>query len=197
MLRSLSLATLVAAALALAPADVAAQCTNLVGNPPPQFEQYFPNFAKLAYRSNGPGNSDDKVILKKSVVWSPGFAFDPVNTHTVHITLRRNNLAGPVLWSTSIPPSALLWTQTNRGWKYSDPATTANGVRRIKIFDYGVGSYLIKKLVAINTNVTNAPLNPATDNVHALIEIEAAGVGMCLEGATYSCRGNGNSQRCS
>ncbi len=186
----------IAAALAvilLSAGVLRAQCPNITGNPPPQTEQYAANLVKLRYLGTGPGFNDDRPMLKKSLVQT-GFVFNPVTTHNVHVTFRLNSATGPTLWSASIPAGPL-WTQVGNKWFFNDPATTY-GVRRAKIIDLGGGGYVIVYFRGRNTNVTNAPILPGTDNVYAIIEFEQSGSGLCYGGITMQCTGSGNTQTC-
>lgn len=171
-----------------------AQCTNLTGNPAPTAEQYAANFIKLNYLPSGPGGGDDRPTLKKSAFTAPSLAFDPLTTHTVHVTMTVNTVGGPVLWSTSIPPSPTLWTNVGNKWMFNDPATTY-GVRKAKVVSYPGGFYVIVKLLGRNTNIANAPV-AATDSAHVLVEIESGGTGICYDGGTAPCTTAGNTQTC-
>lgn len=185
----------VLALVAAAPLAVRAQCTNLTGSPAPTAEQYAANLIKLSYLPTGPGSGDDRPILKKSLFTAPSLAFDPLTTHTLHVTMTKNTLGGPLLWSTSIPPSSTLWTNVGNKWVFSDPATTY-GVRKIKVVSFPGGAYVITKLLGRNTNISNAPVAAGVDNAHVLVEIEAGGTGICYDGDTGACTGTGNTQTC-
>lgn len=189
MLKHLVLSAAVLLAPLLLPATTNAQCTNLTGSPAPTPSYYLANRVRLAYRSNGPGFGDDRLVWKKADFGVPP-GFDPINTHSMHVTVRKNGIAGPVLWSTSIPPSNL-WAATGPWFRFRDPATTY-GVRMIRLPQVGGPMRAFK---ARNVNITNAPLVPGVDTLHVLIEIESGGVGVCFEG-TATCVGSGNSQRC-
>jgi hypothetical protein len=109
--------------------------------------------------------------------------------------MRVNTISGLTLWSTNIPPSATLWSQTGNKWTFNDPATTY-GVRQIKVIGIVGGAYVIAKMKGRNTNIGNAPVVAGTDAAHVLVEIEAAGAGVCYDGATAPCTGSGNTQKC-
>jgi hypothetical protein len=192
---SFATATAIALAILCAPAFAHAQCTNLSGSPAPTPETYAANLVLLKYLNTGPGSGDDRPLLKKSVFSAPSLTFDPQNVHSVHITYSLNTVGGPVMWTTSIPPSVTLWTQSGTAWNFSDPATTY-GVRKMKIRDYGGGLFIITKMVGRNTNITNAPVVPGADNVYVMVEIESGGVGICYGGVTIACAGSGNTQKC-
>ena len=193
--RGLLAVSAVALGTLLVPVFASAQCSNLTGNPAPTPEVYAANAVKLSYLPSGPGGGDDRPLLKKSPFMDPSLAFDPQNLHSVHVTYRLNSIAGPVMWTTTIPPSLALWTQVGSAWNFSDPATTY-GVRKLKIRDYGGGLFIIVKLIGRNTNISNAPVVAGVDNVHVMVEIESGGVGTCYDGATSICLGSGNTQKC-
>ena len=179
----------------LAPMAARAQCSNLSGNPVPTPQPFASNLVKLRYLPTGPGFNDDRPLLKKSPFLAPSLLFDPINTHTVHVTFRKNTVTGPIMWTANIPPSTTLWSHTGSIFTFKDPATTF-GVRKVKILSFPGGGYIIRFVKGMNTNITNAPLVPNTDNVYVMVEIEAAGVGTCYGGVTTRCRGNGNRQKC-
>lgn len=199
-LRVHAFSIVVALTLAL-PELVHAQCSNLTGNPVPQPEQYAANLVKLKYLATGPGFGDDRPEIQKSLFNAPSLSFDPLTTHSVHFTLRKNTIAGPVMWTASVPPSGTLWTMTllpngNTRWRYNDPSATF-GLKKAQIIQYGVGGAFVWTYARfVNQNVTNAPLAPGVDGVHLLVEIESGGVGACYDGVTAPCTGGGNTQTC-
>lgn len=190
-----SAAALVALGLWISSTAASAQCSNITGNPAPTPETYAANFVKLAYLGTGPGSNDDRPLIKKIPFYDPALSFDPQNLHTVHVTMRVNTISGATMWTTSIPPSLSMWNQSGNAWIFNDPTTTY-GVRKIVLRDYGMGVYIIVKLVGRNTNILNAPLLPGSDNVHLMYEIENGGTGACFDGASSSCVGSGNTQKC-
>jgi len=176
--------------------------TNLTGSPAPQPEEYAANHVKLKYLNTGPGSGDDRPEINKSLFVAPGLEFDPLTTHTVHFTLKENTIAGPVMWTATVPPSATLWTVTVLGngnirWRYNDPTATF-GLKKAQIIRYASFPDLHVWTYArfVNQNVTNAPLTPNVDNAHLMIEIQNGGVGVCYDGASNRCTGNGNTQNC-
>ena len=194
---ALAAITLVATIPSLASAQ--ALCTNMTGLQTAVFEQWMPNGFILRLGSNGPGGGDDRIILRKTVFHSAGGPFfDPVSTHNLHITLRKNSHNGPILWSASLP-AGTNWNQTASVFRYADPTTSNNGVRLAKIRDYGGGQYIGIRHVIRNQNLPAASIPGASDNVHMLLEYERNGIGACIEGVTSSCfvRPSGNVIRCS
>ena len=182
-----------------APALAYAQCSHLTGSPAPTFEQFAANRVLLKYGSTGPGSSDDKLKLKKSVFNASSFSFDPLVTHSVHIAYRVNTANGMDMWTTDIPPSSTMWTVNSTGtkWTFNDPTMSNNGVRKLKIKDFGGGVFVVKKMIARNTNIMSAPFG-ASDNVYVMVEIEMSGSGICYGGASTSCLTNpsGTRQKC-
>ncbi len=184
----------------LAPLLAHAQCSNLTGSPAPTTETYGANYVKLKYLMNGPGGGDDRPEVKKSAFSAPSLTFDPLTTHTVHMTARKTSISGTVMWSLSVPPSATLWTQTNlpngnTRWKYNDPNATF-GVKKAQIVGYTGGFFVVTYLRGVNQNIMAAPLIPGTDQLHLLVEIENAGTGICYDGIADTCQGSGNTQIC-
>lgn len=195
-------AALVSASLLSAALPAFAQCTNLTGSPAPTPEEYAANRVRLKYLSTGPGSGDDRPEIQKSAFNAPSLTFDPLATHTVHFTVSRNTIAGPTMWSASVPPSASLWTMTTLSsgvvrWRYIDPNATFGGVKKAQIVGYPGGLHVWTYVRAVNQNIASAPLVPGVDQAHVLVEIESGGVGVCYDGATDNCVGTGNTQTCS
>ncbi len=190
-------------ALAVVPSAVRAQCLNLTGNPLPQAEQYAANHVKLKYLNTGPGSGDDRPEFNKSTFVAPALNFDPLTTHSVTFTLRQDTIGGAVMWtSANVPPNATLWTMTTLGngnvrWRYNDPAATF-GLKKAQIIRYANtgGLHVWTYARFVNQTITNAPLTPNAQNAHVMVEIHNAGAGVCYDGSTSRCLGNGNTQNC-
>jgi hypothetical protein len=189
--------------LTLAPTWAAAQCNLLSGNPAPTTEPYGANLVLLKYLASGPGFGDDKPEIQKSTFMAPGFPFDPATTHSVDLTIRKNNISGPIMWNTTIPPSTTLWTATtlvngNVRWRYNDPSATFL-VKKAQIIQGGPflpGFYVWTYIRGTNSNIANAPVIPLVDQAHLTVQIANGGVGICYDGVTTACTGSGNTQRC-
>lgn len=175
-----------------------AQCPNVGGAP--QAEPLGALGVALKYLSNGPGGGNDRPEVRKSIFTTNALGvFDPVTSHALHLTLRKNSIVGPVMWAATIPPNAL-WTSTVTPayvrWSFNDPSL-AYGVRKARVRVYPSDLYTIEYVLGRNANVANAPLVPFVDNVHLMVEVESGGVGYCYDDVTLHCGGSGNTQKCS
>jgi len=190
-----------AASAVLASSQALAQCPNITGNPAPQAAEYAANYVKLRYLATGPGGGDDRPELYKSAVTAPLFSFDPVNTHDMHVTITKNTIGGPLLWSADVPSSSTLWTATtlsngNVRYQYTDPNVTF-GVSSIRVVKYTMlGLYNVTYFRGKNQSITNAPLIAGTDQAHVIVEMEYLGSGLCYDGQAARCTGSGNTQKC-
>ncbi len=187
--------------LLAAPTLVHAQCSNLTGNPPPTAtEEYGANRLRLKYLATGPGGGDDRPEISKSTFNAPALVFDPQFFHTSHFTIRKNGIAGTVMWSATLPPDATHWTSTtlsngNVRWKYSDPAAPF-GIKKAQFVEYVGGLHIWTYVRAVNASIVGAPLVPGVDQGHLLVEIENSGSGICYDGIASECSGMGNTQTC-
>src|SRR5262245_5414102 len=147
---------LLVTALLGAAAEAGAQCPNTGGGPPVDAPM-------LAVKTSvhrglgglwGDGNDGYKVL--KGTFTAAG-TIDPVTTHDVHLTIRKNGIGGPVVFSTMLPAGSF-WTPAGSGFSYFDPGDTY-GVRRFIFKSFGgPGSYLITRIIGRNVSLANAPL---------------------------------------
>src|SRR5262245_57822219 len=175
---------LLVTALLGAAAEAGAQCPNTGGGPPVDAPM-------LAVKTSvhrgvgglwGDGNDGYKVL--KGTFTAAG-AVDPVTTHDVHLTIRKNGIGGPVVFSTMLPAGSF-WTPAGSGLSYFDPGDTY-GVRRFIFKSFGgPGSYLITRIIGRNVSLANAPL-VSPDTLHVMLEFETGGTGECFADDFPSC----------
>jgi hypothetical protein len=158
-----------------------AQCTHIIGTPPPSVA---PILASKVMLKKGPGgffgDGNDRFKLLKGILMT-SVAPDPVATDSFHITIRHTNDAGPTMLAISLPPGTP-WVPGSAGFAYTDPLSTL-GVR--KLIMKGAPTVYGYKAIGKNVSILNTPVVTG-DTIHLMIEIENGGVGDCF-GATLTC----------
>ena len=156
--------------------------------------------ALLIYKSTGPGGGDDipKVI---NAEFSTATAFDPDSTDDVYVTLR-NTTTSAALYSGVMTTASGLWTQPNPAkekWIYKDADTTVppgTDVKKAKLMELspaGSNNYRLK-VIGKGANLISGPINPATDDIKATVEISPAGV--CFETTLATCSSTATKDIC-
>lgn len=186
MTQGRALAVAVAVAV-LGAAAASAQCTHILGDPPPTAGALLSSKTVLKAASGGSfGDGNDRFKILKSAVPVSG-AIDPTAGHNVHMTLRHTDANGPVMLDLSLPAGSP-WVSPGPGkFRYNDGS--------IKMVLRDFGGHITYKIVGRHGSIANAPLLPG-DTLHLTLQIEEAGVGDCLDMTMMLCTGTATSNIC-
>lgn len=173
-----------AALAAVTAGPVAAQCTNLTGEPAP-VPELLASKIKLGAAAGGLWNDgNDKFKFLKGF-FSPTMPINPRTTHKLHFTLRHiDGVDDPEMLAFTIYPNDVdtWWTEPAPGrFSYND------GSIKIKMRD--LGGFVAYKLIARHANIV-FPSLVSGDTVHMMLEVEDGGDGHCGD-RTGICLVNG------
>lgn len=182
----------VGAVLLVGAVEARAQCANTGGGPPTPTAMLMAKTSLLRVGASW-GDGNDRLKAGKGL-FAATTPIDPITTHNIHITLRKNGDSGPLVFATTLPVGSF-WSPSGPNFIYNDPASTF-GIRRLILRDVGSGFYGITRLVGRNLSLTNMPLAPG-NTLHLMIEIESGGAGDCFADDLLACSYGAASQTCS
>jgi hypothetical protein len=157
----------------------------------------------LDYRATGAGAGDDRLQIVKAE-FDSALAPDPDSTDLVHVTLRRNTVSGPVLFTTTLTPASGLWAQPDparRRWIFRD---------RTKPFEFGINKALLKEttpdhyvLTMSSKDIDIATALGSGNAVYLVIEIQidegsnfSFHRGACADGTLSTCANKPTKDSC-
>jgi hypothetical protein len=181
-----------AASLLAAATGASAQCTNTGGGAPVPEPALMVRMILIRGLGGIWGDGNDRFKALKGM-FNASAPIDPVTTHDVHITIRKNADSGPVIFTTTLPAGSF-WSSSGASFVFADPSATY-GIRKMIMKNAGSGFYIVTRILGRDVSLANMPL-VSGDDLHLTLEFESGGTGDCFGDDLPDCTYGAATQVC-